>query len=41
MGQEAGMSTALALTGATLKKDLEGTSIHPTYILRQLSDLLA
>ncbi|MGZ3950887.1 MAG: HAD-IIA family hydrolase [Flavisolibacter sp.] len=41
MGQEAGMSTALALTGATLENDLAGTSIQPTYVLRQLSDLLA
>ncbi len=40
MGQEAGMSTALALTGATPEKDLAGTSIHPTFVLRQLNDLL-
>jgi arabinose operon protein AraL len=40
MGQEAGMSTALTLTGATPESALAGSSIRPTYILRQLSDLL-
>jgi phosphoglycolate/pyridoxal phosphate phosphatase family enzyme len=40
MGQEAGMSTALALTGATSESTLAGSSIRPTYILRQLSELL-
>jgi arabinose operon protein AraL len=40
MGDEAGMSTALALTGATTESDLESSSIHPTFILHKLSDLL-
>ena len=40
MGQEAGMSTALTLTGATPESALAGSSIRPTYILRHLSDLL-
>jgi ribonucleotide monophosphatase NagD (HAD superfamily) len=41
MGQEAGMSTALALTGATPVSALAGSSIQPTYVLRYLGDLLA
>jgi NagD protein len=40
MGQEAGMSTALTLTGATPESALAGSSIRPTYILRHLGDLL-
>jgi NagD protein len=40
MGQEAGMSTALPLTGATPESSLEDSSIQPTYVLRTLSDLL-
>ena len=40
MGREAGMSTALPLTGATPESSLEGSSIQPTYVLRTLSDLL-
>jgi NagD protein len=40
MGQEAGMSTALTLTGATPESALAGSSIQPTYILRHLGDLL-
>jgi HAD superfamily hydrolase (TIGR01450 family) len=40
MGYEAGMSTALALTGATLESSLLSSSIQPTYILHQLGDLL-
>ena len=40
MGQEAGMSTALPLTGATPESSLEASSIQPTYVLRTLSDLL-
>ena len=40
MGQEAGMSTALTLTGATPESALAGSSIRPTYVLRQLGDLL-
>ena len=40
MGLEAGMSAALMLTGATLESDLVSSPIRPTYVLRQLSDLL-
>lgn len=40
MGQEAGMSTALPLTGATTESALAGASIQPTYVLRHLGDLL-
>ena len=40
MGLEAGMSAALALTGATPESALAGSPIKPTYVLRQLSDLL-
>ena len=40
MGQEAGMSTALTLTGATPESALEGSSIQPTYVLHHLGDLL-
>ena len=40
MGREAGMSTALPLTGATPESALASSSIQPTYVLRQLSDLL-
>jgi phosphoglycolate/pyridoxal phosphate phosphatase family enzyme len=40
MGLEAGMATALTLTGATSRADLAASSILPTYVLGQLSDLL-
>jgi phosphoglycolate/pyridoxal phosphate phosphatase family enzyme len=40
MGQEAGMSTALPLTGATPESALAGSSIQPTYVLRHLGELL-
>ncbi|MBN1313544.1 MAG: HAD-IIA family hydrolase [Anaerolineae bacterium] len=40
MGLEAGMSAALVLTGATPESALEDSPIQPTYILRQLGDLL-
>jgi NagD protein len=40
MGLEAGMSAALALTGATPESALAGSSIRPTYVLRDLGDLL-
>jgi phosphoglycolate phosphatase-like HAD superfamily hydrolase len=40
MGLEAGMATALTLTGATDKAALTASSIQPTYILCQLGDLL-
>ena len=40
MGLDAGMSTALPLTGATSRSALESSSIQPTYVLGQLRDLL-
>ena len=40
MGLNAGMSAALALTGATTEAMLELSDIQPTYVLRQLGDLL-
>jgi phosphoglycolate/pyridoxal phosphate phosphatase family enzyme len=40
MGSAAGMSTALMLTGTTSASALAASSIKPTYILRQLGDLL-
>ncbi len=41
MGVEAGMDTALALTGATPASALDGSPLQPTYVIRQLADLLA
>jgi HAD superfamily hydrolase (TIGR01450 family) len=40
MGQEAGMSTALTLTGATPESALIDSCLQPTYILHQLDELL-
>ena len=40
MGLDAGMSAALTLTGATPESALAGSAIHPTYVLRNLGDLL-
>ena len=40
MGQAAGMSTALMLTGTTSPSALAASSIQPTYVLHQLGDLL-
>ena len=40
MGREAGMSTALPLTGATPESALAGSPVKPTYVLRRLGDLL-
>jgi NagD protein len=40
MGREAGMSTALTLTGATPESALAASSVQPTYVLHHLSDLL-
>jgi NagD protein len=40
MGLNAGMSGALTLTGATDEAALTAASIRPTYVLRQLDDLL-
>lgn len=40
MGLDSGMAAALTLTGATGEAALAASSIRPTYILRQLADLL-
>lgn len=40
LGLNAGMSGALTLTGATDEQAARASSIKPTYILRQLADLL-
>ena len=40
MGREAGMATALPLTGAARESHLESSVIRPTYVLHQLADLL-
>jgi phosphoglycolate/pyridoxal phosphate phosphatase family enzyme len=40
MGQEAGMSTGLILTGATTESDLESASVQPTYVLQSLDELI-
>jgi NagD protein len=40
MGLDAGMSAALTLTGATHESALADSPIHPTYVLRNLGDLL-
>lgn len=40
MGLDAGMDAALTLTGATAAAALAQSEIHPTYVLRQLGDLI-
>ena len=40
MGQAAGMSTALMMTGTTSASTLAASAIQPTYVLHQLGDLL-
>jgi NagD protein len=40
MGLDAGMSAALALTGATSREALAASPIRPTYVLERLADLL-
>ncbi len=40
LGLNAGMSAALTLTGATNESALKESSIKPTYVFRQLADLL-
>jgi phosphoglycolate/pyridoxal phosphate phosphatase family enzyme len=40
MGLNSGMAAALTLTGATDAAALAGSPIQPTYVLRQLADLL-
>ena len=40
MGLNAGMAGTLTLTGATTEAVLAQSTIKPTYVIRQLSDLL-
>jgi ribonucleotide monophosphatase NagD (HAD superfamily) len=40
MGLNAGMDASLVLTGATSETALLASTILPTYVLRQLGDLL-
>jgi HAD superfamily hydrolase (TIGR01450 family) len=40
MGLEAGMSAAIALTGATTEEMVAASPIRPTYVLHRLADLL-
>lgn len=40
MGLEAGMATALTLTGATSQTDLAISGVKPTYVIQRLADLL-
>jgi NagD protein len=40
MGLNAGMATALTLTGAPGETELAASAIRPTYVLRQLAELL-
>ena len=40
MGLEAGMAAALTMTGATGEADLAASEIRPTYVIRQLAELL-
>jgi phosphoglycolate/pyridoxal phosphate phosphatase family enzyme len=40
MGLASGMAAALTLTGATTEAALAASSVHPTYVLRGLGDLL-
>jgi ribonucleotide monophosphatase NagD (HAD superfamily) len=40
MGINAGMATALTLTGATKLKDVEASAIKPTYVIDDLGDLV-
>jgi NagD protein len=40
MGRDAGMATALALTGATARAQLAASDIQPDYVIERLEDLL-
>lgn len=39
MGVEAGMKTALVMTGVTDQKTLEASPIHPDHVLQSIADL--
>ncbi len=40
MGLDAGMATALTLTGAMAASALAGSAVQPTYVIYQLADLV-
>jgi len=40
MGKEAGMATALVLTGVTQREDIPHSSVQPDYILESVADIL-
>jgi arabinose operon protein AraL len=40
MGRDAGLKTALALTGISRVEQLDGSHVQPDYVISQLSDLL-
>jgi ribonucleotide monophosphatase NagD (HAD superfamily) len=39
MGQQAGIATALVLTGVTRREDLASTPIQPSYIIESIAEL--
>jgi ribonucleotide monophosphatase NagD (HAD superfamily) len=39
MGLEAGMKTALVMTGVTDQKTLESSPVRPDYVLKSIADL--
>jgi ribonucleotide monophosphatase NagD (HAD superfamily) len=39
MGREAGMKTALVMTGVTDAKTLEAFPVRPDYVLRSIADM--
>jgi 4-nitrophenyl phosphatase len=39
MGKEAGMKTALVMTGVTDAKTLEASSVHPDHVIDSIADL--
>jgi NagD protein len=41
MGRDAGMATAIVLTGVTTEDDIGGSSPQPDFVLRRLDELLA
>jgi ribonucleotide monophosphatase NagD (HAD superfamily) len=40
MGSEAGMKTALVLTGATRRSDLAGARVQPDWVLERVDEIL-
>lgn len=41
MGNELGADTALVLTGISQRADVERTGIRPTFVIKNLSELLS